>query len=97
MNEINITTTPSTHAPSGITWMENDTLPFTPTPPMSMTGEQGREGDMGAGMTKGVEERAEEGKDEKIEEDDNEEEVAPKDFERGPWMDPGNTPYGRGK
>ena len=46
---------------------------------------------------KGAEERAEEGKDDKIEEDDNEEDVAPKDFERGPWMHPRNTSYGRGK
>ena len=52
---------------------------------------------MEVGMTKGAEEKAEEGKDEKIEEDNNEEDVTPKDFERGPWMDPRNTSYGRGK
>ena len=72
-------------------------LPFTPTSLTSSTGEQRKEGDTGAGIMKGAEERAEEGKDEKIEEDDNEEDVTPKDFERGLWMDPGNTSYGRGK
>ena len=51
-------------------------LLFTPTPLASMTGEQGKEGDMGAGMIKGAEERAQEGTDEKIEEDDNKEDVS---------------------
>ena len=51
-----------------------------------------------------AEEEAEEQKDTENQEDEQSEEAeeepmihAPKDFERGPWLDPANQSYGRGK
>jgi len=84
-------------------WEEGDNLPFppspkTPTPEGKDEEEREVEGIVSEERLGDDEEEAEEHKEKEASEDSERSEAptAPKDFEKGPWMDPGNVEYGRG-
>jgi hypothetical protein len=68
-------------------WIEDQTLPFTPGAELTEREEETQ------GTERDDEERDVLAKEDEIEDKDT---YAPKDFERGPWLDPSNVSYGRG-
>jgi hypothetical protein len=99
-DRIPISATPSIHTPSGQHWSEEGTLPFAP----DIEATPSEEGDEERKGMKEISEEEEKEKDEGEQVEDKpkksreeKDHRAPKDFEAGPWLDPENTAYGRGK